>query len=220
MENKFRNDLDELKNTVLYMGALTGMALDTAVYALLERDVSRADEVILGDKTINAQEVKIDHLCLKLLALEQPVAGDLRFIIGAMRIAVDLERIGDQAVNIVQRAILLADRPPLCPNPSVRKLGHTAIDMFKSVMGAFSHGSKEIALNVCRMDDTADELNVNILKDLMDCMIADVISVERCLHAIIAARCLERVADHATNIAESVIFITEGVNIKHHGRRG
>ncbi len=220
MDSKFHNDLDELKNTVLYMAALTDIALETAFHALMERDVPRANEVISGDKTINAQEVKIDHLCLKLLALEQPVARDLRFIIGVMRIAVDLERIGDQAANIAQRAIFLADRPPLRHNPFLQELGETAILMFKSVMVAFSNGSKETAMDVCRMDDTADELNVSILKDLMDCMIEDTISVERCLHAIITARCLERVADHATNIAESVIFITEGVNIKHHSRRG
>ncbi len=219
MENRFFKDLEQLKMTILHMAALTERALDKAVHSLMERNTDLANEVIQGDKEINSLEVEIDRLSLKLLALEQPVARDLRFIIGTMRIAVDLERIADQAVNIAERTIFLSSRPPLRGNPAMQQLGDTAIDMVKSVISAFVNESEEQAIDVCQMDDTADELNVKILKDTMDYMLHDTPAIERSVQTIIVARCLERAADQATNIAESVIFIIKGVNIKHHCQR-
>ncbi len=219
MESRFHKELEELKMTILQMAALTERALEKAVHSLLVRDTEVAKEVVRGDQEVNSLELEIDRLCLKLLALEQPMARDLRFIIGTMRIAVDLERIADQAVNIAERTIFLASRPPLRFNPAMQQLGDTAIDMLKSVISAFINESEEQAIDVCQMDDTADELNVKILKDLMDYMLHDTPAIERSVQTIIAARCLERAADQATNIAESVIFIIKGVNIKHHCQR-
>jgi phosphate transport system protein len=144
------------------------------------------------------------------------MARDLRFIIGSMRIAVDLERIADQAVNIAQRAQFLNNRPPLPPNHAIEELADTAIDMIRSVISSFVNQNADLATDVCKMDDVADELNYRILKEYLAYMTTESPAVERSVQTIIAARCLERAADQATNIAESVIFIVKGVNIKHH----
>lgn len=216
MESRFHSELEQLKMIILQMATLTEKALEKSIRALLERDDSLADEVVRGDQEINLLEVDIDRQSLKLLALDQPMARDLRFIIGSMRIAVDLERIADQAVNIAQRAKFLNSRPPLPPNPAIEELSATALDMFRLVISSFVDQNTEMATDVCKMDDIADELNYRILKDMLAYMSTETPAVERSVQTIIAARCLERTADQTTNIAESVIFIVKGVNIKHH----
>ncbi len=202
--------------TILQMAALTEAALKKAVQALFERDIPLANEVVEKDQEINLLEVTVDKHCLRLLALEQPMARDLRFIIGCLRIAVDLERVADQAVNVAQRAQFLSTRPPLPPNQAMEQLAETAMDMLSSVITAFINQNVSQAADVCQMDDNADELNVTVLKNLLDYMVNEVPAVERSVQTIIAARCLERAADQATNIAESVIFMVKGVNVKHH----
>lgn len=216
MESHFHQELGQLKMTILQMASLAERSVSKALTAFFRRDADLAQEVIEGDRAINLLEVDVDRISLRLLALDQPMAGDLRFIIGCMRIAVSLERIGDQAVNVAERALFLSTRPPLPVNPAMEQLGETALDMFQTVIRAFIDENTEEAREVCRMDDKADELNVTVLKTLLDYMVKEVPAVERSVQTIIAARCLERVADEATNIAESVIFITLGVNIKHH----
>jgi phosphate transport system protein len=216
MESRFHQELEQLKMLILQMAALTEKALENATRALLERNVDLADQVVEEDQEINRLEVEVDRQSLRLLALDQPLARDLRFIVGSMRISVDLERIADQAVNVAQRAQFLSSRPPLPPNPAVEQLADTALDMLKTVVSAFVNQNADQAIDVCKMDDTADELNVTILKNLLDYMVNDVPAMERSVQTIIAARCLERAADQATNIAESVIFILRGVNVKHH----
>jgi phosphate transport system protein len=215
MENKFHADLEKLKMTILQMATLAEEALEKSLKALVERDNSMAEAVFIGDKEIDLLEVEVDHHSLRLLALDQPMARDLRFIIGCMRIAVDLERIGDQAVNIAQRAQFLNSRPPLPTNHAMEELAATALDMLRSVISSFVNQNTDLAMDVCKMDDVADELNYRILKDLLDYMATEVPAVERAVQTIIVARCLERSADQTTNIAESVIFIVKGVNIKH-----
>ena len=216
MESRFHQELEALRMMILKMAALTERALEKSIQAFKERNVQLADEVIEDDREINMLEVDVDRQSLRLLALDQPMARDLRFIIGCMRIAVDLERVGDQAVNIAQRAQFLSSRPPLPPNPAMEQLGEVALDMIKTVIQAFVNDNSEQAREVCQMDDAADDLNVRILKDLLEYMTHETPAVERSVQTIITARCLERVADQATNIAESVIFISKGVNIKHH----
>lgn len=216
MESHFHQELGQLKMTILQMASLAERSVSKALTAFFRRDADLAQEVIEGDRAINLLEVDVDRISLRLLALDQPMAGDLRFIIGCMRIAVSLERIGDQAVNVAERALFLSTRPPLPPNPAMEQLAETALDMFQTVIRVFIDENTEEAREVCRMDDKADELNVTVLKTLLDYMVKEVPAVERSVQTIIAARCLERVADEATNIAESVIFITLGVNIKHH----
>ncbi len=216
MESRFHQEMEHLKMTILQMAALTEAALKKAVQALFERDIPLANEVVEKDEEINMLEVAVDKHCLRLLALEQPMARDLRFIIGCLRIAVDLERVADQAVNVAQRAQFLSTRPPLPPNQAMEQLAETAMDMLSSVITAFINQNVSQAADVCQMDDNADELNVTVLKNLLDYMVNEVPAVERSVQTIIAARCLERAADQATNIAESVIFMVKGVNVKHH----
>jgi phosphate transport system protein len=216
MESRFHQELEHLKMLILQMAVLTEKALRKAIQAFNERDVALAEDVIQKDQEVNLLEVAIDKQSLRLLALEQPMARDLRFIVGCMRIAVDLERIADQAVNVAQRAQFLSSRPPLPPNHALQQLAETALDMFTNVIAAFVTENVDQAGEVCQMDDIADELNVTVLKDLLDYMVHEVPAVERSVQTIIASRCLERVADQATNIAESVVFIVRGVNIKHH----
>jgi phosphate transport system protein len=216
MESRFHQEMEQLKMTILQMAALTEAALKKSVQALFERDIPLANEVVEKDQEINLLEVAVDKHCLRLLALEQPMARDLRFIIGCLRIAVDLERVADQAVNVAQRAQFLSTRPPLPPNQAMEQLAETAMDMLSSVITAFINQNVSQAADVCQMDDNADELNVTVLKNLLDYMVNEVPAVERSVQTIIAARCLERAADQATNIAESVIFMVKGVNVKHH----
>ena len=215
-ESRFHSELEQLKMIILRMATLTEQALQKSVRALVERNDELAEDVLRGDHEINLMEVDVDRHSLRLLALDQPMARDLRFIIGSMRIAVDLERIADQAVNIAQRAIFLNRRPPLPQNTTIEELSETSLDMLRSVITSFTNQNAELAMDVCKMDDSADELNYRILKDLMAYMASEAPAVERSVATIIASRCLERVADQATNIAESVIFMVRGVNIKHH----
>ena len=216
MENRFHSDLEQLKMTILQMATLAEKALEKSIKAVVERDDNPAKEVLDGDREIDLLEVEVDRHSLRLLALDQPMARDLRFIIGSLRIAVELERIGDQAINIAQRALILNSRPPLPRNLSIEELGDTALDMLHTVISSFVNQNADIATDVCKMDDIADDLNYRILKEALDYMANEAPAVQRSVETIIVARCLERAADQATNIAESVIFMVKGVNIKHH----
>jgi phosphate transport system protein len=215
IRKRFAQELDDLKIEVLRMAALTESALGKALQALFERNSDLAEDVIEGDQEIDSIEVEIDRICLRLLALEQPMAIDLRFIIGSMRACVNLERIADQAVNIAERALYLNQRPPLPHQPLMEQLASIAMEMLKRAVSAFSNREVSEAAEVCQMDDTADDLNVKILRHFIHYMIEEVRSVDRAVYTIITSRCLERCADLATNIAESVVFIVEGANIKH-----
>ena len=215
-ESRFHKELDQLKLKVLQMAALTETALDRSLQALFERNSDLAQEVIDKDHAIDLLDVEIDKLILRLLALGQPVARDLRFIIGCLRVSINLERLGDQAVNIAERALPLNQRPPLPPQPLLEQLATVSMDMFRKSVSSFVDGDVDLARQVCRMDDKADDLNVRILRDSMDYMVTEVRVVERAVLLIIISRCLERVADHATNICEASIFIVKGVDIKHH----
>ncbi len=216
MESRFHSDLEQLKETIIRMSDLTEKALRKSVRAFVERSDRLAREVLEGDNEIDLLELEVDRHSLRLLALDQPLARDLRFIIGSMRIAVDLERIGDQASNIARRALFLNSRDPLPHNHSIEELADICIEMLRSVIASFVNQNADLAMKVCRMDDAADKLNYRVLKDLMAYMTNEAPAVERSVETIITARCLERAADQTTNIAESVIFIVNGLNIKHH----
>ncbi|OIP93465.1 MAG: phosphate transport system regulatory protein PhoU [Syntrophobacteraceae bacterium CG2_30_61_12] len=215
MESRFHQEQEELRLTILRMAALSERIMEKALRALFERNLEMSAEVIQEDQEINNLDMQVDRFVLKLLALGQPMARDLRFIVGCMRIGIDLERIGDQAVNIAHRARYLTNRPPLPPSSAMRQLAETAMDMLHLALDAFINENVEQAMEVCQMDDEADRLNVQALEDLMGFMANDTPAIQRAMHTIIAARCLERVADHATNIAESLCFIAQGVNMKH-----
>jgi len=215
MESRFHQEQEELRLIVVKVAAITERVMEKALRALFERNLEASAEVVQEDQKIDDLEMKIDRIALKLLALGQPMARDLRFIVGCMRIGVDLERIGDQGVSIAHRARYLTNRPPLPASPAMQQLAETASDMLRQALNAFVNQNVEQAVAVCHMDDAADRLNVQALQDLMDFMVHDTPAIQRAMQTIITARCLERVADHATNIAESVCFIAQGVNIKH-----
>jgi phosphate transport system protein len=216
IRRRFSQELEDLKLEVLRMAALTESALSKSLQALFERDSDIAEEVVEGDQEIDLLEIEIDRRCLRTLALYQPMARDLRFIIGCMRVCVNLERIADQAVNIAERALYLNQRPALPHQPLMEQLATISADMLTKAVSAFSNGQTNQASEVCQMDDKADELNLKILKHFIDYMISEVQSVDRSVNTIIISRCLERCADLATNIAEAVVFIVEGVDIKHY----
>jgi phosphate transport system protein len=215
IRRRFGQELEQLNMEVLRMASLTESALGKALQSLFERNSELAAEVVGGDQEIDLLEMEIDRRCLRSLALDQPMANDLRFIVGCMRASANLERIADQAVNIAERALYLNRRPPLPHQPLLEQLASHTMEMLQLAISAFSNQATSRAAQVCEMDDTADELNLKILRHLIDYMIREVRAVERAVYTIIVARCLERSADLATNIAESVVFVVEGVNIKH-----
>jgi len=207
-------ELDSLRLHVLEMASLAEKALDLGLKAAAERDSDLAEQVIEGDVEINRLHCIVDEITLSILAREQPVARDLRFVLGSANTAANLERVGDQAVNIAERAVLLNQRPVLPHNPLMEELAAKVREMLHMAIQAYNTNDTELALRVCEMDSGADTLNMKILKHYLDFMIQESRSVERAVHKIIKARCLERVGDLATNIAESVIFIVKGVDIR------
>jgi phosphate transport system protein len=214
----FTKKMDDLKVQVLRMSSMAETAMHNSIKALLENNAELAEDVIMNDIKINELECDLDKFNIELLALDQPMAKDLRFIVGAMRISSNLERIGDEAVNLAHRSVFLSTRPPLPFNQKLEQMTGIAKDMVAHAVKAFADGDSVLAGKVCGMDDDADSLNVRILKSLIEDMVSETRIVERGVHLIMASSHLERIADQATNIAESVIFITQGVNIKHHCR--
>lgn len=215
MYTHLHEEIETLKLKVLKMVSLTEDAVQKAIQAYVNKDLYLAEEVQDGDVEVNRLEVEIDELALKLLALEQPVAGDLRFILGCMRISVDLERIADEAVNIAERSIMLSSRPPLPFHQDVLEMGTKALAMLRHAAQAFSSNNVEAALQVCHLDNEVDVLNHKNMRQVIEYMIHETPAIERSVHTIILIRRLERIGDLATNIAESVVFIAQGVNIKH-----
>jgi len=201
---------------VLEMAAYAEESLKASVKALLERNADLAQDVVDKDNVINRLECEIDDHSLKLLALAQPVAKDLRFIVGAMRMIVNLERIGDEAVNIAERTMILSNRPPLPFNHLLEELSSVCLEMYRTSIKAFRDGDAILAQKVCRMDTRADDLDVSVIKQLIGYMLSETPAIERSVHTILISRSMERICDLCTNLAECVIFNVEGVNVKHH----
>ena len=216
MTRHFLNALDDLNRDVLSMGGAVEAAVARAVRALLARDVAGAEAVIEGDRDVNLQELKIDEECLRILALYQPTARDLRFVTAVMKITNDLERVGDHAVNIAGCVMELAGQPPLPPAGDVPRLAALATGMLREALDAFVRRDADTARRLVRRDDEVDELNRKLFADLMAMMIRDPTAIQRAMTLILVGRNLERVADLATNVAEEVVFIAEARIIKHH----
>ncbi|HEX3178977.1 MAG TPA: phosphate signaling complex protein PhoU [Methylomirabilota bacterium] len=215
MQRHFHEELDGLKQTLLAMGALVEDQIRGALAALLERDGARAAYVIETDGQVNAYDVEIDEKCVELLALHQPAAGDLRFLTTAMKIVTDLERIGDQAVNIAQRAIELNDEPQLKPYIDLPRMAERAQRMVRESLDAFVARDTALARRVCAEDSEVDALKEQIFRELLTFMMADPKTIPRAIRLILISRFLERVADHATNIAEMVIYLVESKMVRH-----
>ena len=216
MGTHFQKELQGLKEDLLKMAGLVEEAISTAVQSLVKRDSDLARKTFEGEDRINQMEIAIDDKCLKLLALRQPMAADLRFITSAMKIITDLERMGDQAVNIAERAISLNQEPQLKPYIDIPRIAEIAQSMVKDVLDAFVNSDSKLARSVCKRDDMVDALNNQVFRELLTFMISDPQTITRSVHLMIVCRCLERIADHATNIAEDVIFLVDARVIKHH----
>jgi phosphate transport system protein len=216
METHFQKELQELKADLLKMAALVEEAISTAVQSLVKRDSDLGKKTFEGENQINKMEIDIEDRCLKLLALMHPMAADLRFVTSAMKIITDLERMGDQAVNIVERAVSLNQEPQLKPYLDIPKMAEIAQSMVKDVLDAFVNQDSRLARSVCERDDLVDGLNDQVFRELLTFMMSDSQTITRAIHLMIVCRCLERIADHATNIAEDVIFLVDARVIKHH----
>ncbi len=212
----FEEDLKTLKQRLLNMGALVEERVHLAVQALMERRADLAEQVVAGDRVVNELQIEIDDRCLKLLALQQPMASDLRFITCAMKINADLERIGDQAVNVAQNALRLLPHPPLRALIDVPRMAELAQAMTRDSLDAFVRKDAALARRVLRRDDEVDQLKDQVFRVLLTYMMADPGTIERALGLILVSRNLERIADHATNIAEDVIFLVEAKDVRHH----
>jgi len=216
MERPFDEELKTLKEKILEMAAYAEEAIALAVKCLKERQEKYAAEVMRREDIINHLEIEIDELCMKLLALRQPLAADLRLITSAMRIISDLERIGDQAVNIIERAEELLKAPQLKPLIDIPRMAELAQGMLRDAINAFVSGDDRLGKDVCLRDDQVDKLNDQVFRELLTYMIADPATITRAVDLILIGRHLERIADHATNIGEDVIYMTKGKIIKHH----
>ncbi len=218
----FHEELEQLKFTVLNMAALTQEAFENTVKAYINRDVDLAQKIIDGDQEIDKTELQVDHQSLRLLALEQPMAKDLRMIIGNMKISNELERIADQAVNISERTIFLSQYSPPDSIPAMDRLIDISSRMLKKAVSSLRDMDAKTAKEVRSMDDQADESTLQVLKTLIELMVTDSSAIDKwrlktrySIQTIILSRCLERVGDLSTNISEHVVFMVEGINIKH-----
>jgi phosphate transport system protein len=215
LSRHFDRELENLKQDLLRMAALAETAVTKSLLSVTNRDSDRAREVIIDDITLNRMELAIEEQAFKLLALRQPVATDLRLTVAAMRIATELERIGDQAVNIAERALELNSRPPLELPIDIKVMADLALGMVHTSIDAFVNQDPKLAIQVCQRDVEVDILDDEYIQKLLDSMIKESRWVTRLHHFIIIVRNLERIADLATNIAEDIVFIVEGRVIKH-----
>lgn len=211
----FDDELARLKEKILKMGLLVESGIDDAIKALVERDSALARSVIGRDHQINALDVEIDEEGTRLIALRQPKAYDLRFIITAMKITTDLERMGDLAEDIAERAIELNEEQPLKPYIDIPRMAEIARGMLTDVLDAFIRKDTAVAYDVIKRDDEVDGLTVQIFNELLFFMIQDPRAVSRAVKITYIAKYLERIADHATNIAEMVVYLVEGKMIRH-----
>ena len=213
----FHDQLGSLKEQLLAMSAKAEERTDLAVEALLARDRDKANLVIDGDVDINKLEIEVEQAAVELLALQQPMARDLRFIIGAIKVSNDLERVGDHAVNIAESAIRLAEKPKISIKiPEIEVMARRARKMLGDSLDAFIRADGALGRKVCREDDVVDALHDSVFRVLLTHMMADPKTITPSLELLLVGRNLERIADLATNISEDAVYLAEGKQIKHH----
>jgi phosphate transport system protein len=213
----FHEQLEELTKRLLDMSRYAEMAIDQAVDSLLEHDPAQAELVLSGDRALDQIELEIEHIAVSLLALQQPMARDLRFVIGAIKISADLERVGDHAVNIAECALrIYREGTRLLPQPEIAAMARDSRRMLVDAIDSFVRSDSSLGRDVCRRDDSVDERHDRIVHTLTDEMRADPSSIVTSLQLLLVSRNLERVADLATNIAEDAVYLAEGRTIKHH----
>jgi len=212
----FREELEELQSKLLEMGALVQASIHNSVYALVDRDEDRAKEVMWSEALINQREIEIDDLATRVLALFQPMARDLRFITAVIKINSDLERMGDLAVNITQRALSLMQEPALRPLIDIPRMAELAESMVHRSLDAFAQNDASMARSVLIADDEVDRLRDAVYAEMVSFMQEERTTVNRAVALMFIAQNIERIADHATNIAEDVLFLVQGVDVRHH----
>src|SRR6267143_2612434 len=216
MERHFDHDLRQLKERLLTMGSLAETMIHSAIKALVDRKAELIPDVYRHETEVNALQIEVDERCLKMIALHQPAASDLRFITCATKINSDLERIADQAVNICETTEYLLQEPQLKPLIDVPRMAEIASKMLKDALDSFVERDENLARSVLVRDDQVDELKEQLFRELLTYMISDPSTIKRSIDLILISRNLERIADHATNIAEDVIFVVAGKDIRHH----
>ena len=214
MKRQFDADLEDLRGRLLRMGGLCEEMVHYAVKVVVDRDDSHLSKVQDWEREVNALHIDIDEVCLRLIALHQPAAGDLRLIAAAIKINSDLERVGDQAVNIAETGVYLLKEPKIKLG-DIPRMVEVAAGMLKDALDAFSRGDVELARDVIKRDDEEDRLKSQTFNELVMLMQRDASAIQRGMDIILVARNLERIADHATNIAEDVIFMVLGKDIRH-----
>lgn len=216
----FHEELADVRTLLVSMSGAAERAMGMAVDALLSRDAEKAQQVIIGDRAIDKQEVQLEERCIALLALQQPMARDLRFITSTLKIVNDLERVGDHAVNIAQSAVRLVGSRPITPEPEIVEMARLTRHMLSDAIDAFIRGDATAGREICRRDDQVDALNRSVFRILLTHMMEDPKQISNGMELFLVSRNLERVADLATNVAEAVVFLAEGKSIKHHAEDG
>ncbi len=217
LERHFEKELDRLKETILRLGSQVERAIAEALASLTSRDPELAREVIRRDEELDQLELEIDQICTDLIALHQPIARDLRFLITALKIAPELERIGDLAGNIAERGIELAEEPQLKPLIDIPRMATIAREMVRGSLDAFVRRDAQAARGVIRRDDEVDALMEQLFRELLSYMLEDPRTIGRALRLMMVAKYLERIGDGATNICEMVVYLAEGQVIRHGG---
>lgn len=215
MQRHFDQELLDLKEKILRMGSLVEEQVQGALRALIERDSDLARKIIANDRQVNTLDVEVDEDCLRLLALQQPAARDLRFITTAMKISTELERISDLAENICERAIELNEEPQLKPYIDIPRMASWSLRMVKESLDAFVNHDATLARKVCMDDDFVDDLTHQLFRELLSFMLENPQTITRAIRITFISKYLERIADHATNVAELVVYMVEGKIIRH-----
>jgi phosphate transport system protein len=216
----FREELEELQSKLLEMGGLVEAAIHNSVLALVDRDEDKAKEVMWNEALVNQKEIEIDELATRMLALFQPMARDLRFITAVIKINNDLERMGDLAVNITERAMTLMREPAVKPLVDIPRIADLAESMVHRALDAFAKHDADLARDVLLADDAVDRLRDAVYDELLTFMQEERSTINRAVSLMFIAQNLERIADHSTNIAEDVLFAVKGVDVRHHNETG
>jgi len=212
----FREELEALQGRLLEMGGLAEERVRAAIQGLVTREPALFEKVLLGDEPINQLHIEVDNRCFRLLALHQPMATDLRAIVAAVKINTDLERVGDLAVNIAEAGTRYISHPPVKKLIDIPQMGDIAQSMLRDALDAFVKRDTRLAHEVLNEDDRLDSLKTQVFRDLLTYMLKDQSTVEPALDLILVSRHLERIGDHATNIAEDVIFMVSALDVRHH----
>ncbi|MFY9725346.1 MAG: phosphate signaling complex protein PhoU [Bryobacteraceae bacterium] len=216
----FREELEELQTKLLEMGGLVEAAIHNSVLALVDRDEDKAKEVMWNEALVNQKEIEIDELATRMLALFQPMARDLRFITAVIKINNDLERMGDLAVNITERALTLMREPAVKPLIDIPRIADLAESMVHRALDAFAKHDADMARDVLLSDDAVDRLRDAVYDELLTFMQEERSTINRAVSLMFIAQNLERIADHSTNIAEDVLFAVKGIDVRHHAETG